>query len=296
MHANIISFLEESRASGRLYRHGKLPDAGAQLFSLTRLESLLSNPLLTPNWVRLSVNNGPRPLEHMEHWKLVQRKELRFLEKTSLLEALQAGGALVLEGLDILDPTINEICSAIDESLPCALSNCEAFFSQRGNEAYQGHCDSDDVLAIQISGRKDWNLYSQQQRRYVGNAELTEDQMGPVIETIQMRAGDILFVRAGVPHRCATVEGHSLHLSFDLCDRSPNAEQFTSVANRLYNARLPACHSGVPLALQTYVEIIESPDFSEAMIEECLRIRSQVLEFRKRIAAAHLTVPLRDIN
>src|SRR2546430_7491013 len=33
------------------------------------------------------------------------------------------------------------------------------FFSQRGSEAYRGHLDTDDVLAIHLAGAKKWRLY-----------------------------------------------------------------------------------------------------------------------------------------
>ncbi|MGA0792337.1 MAG: JmjC domain-containing protein, partial [Burkholderiaceae bacterium] len=65
----------------------------------------------------------------------------------------------------------------IDSQLLFAFINCEAFFSKKNNEAYYGHLDSDDVLVMQIEGRKRWRVHHPQQRRYRGNSPLTEQQM-----------------------------------------------------------------------------------------------------------------------
>jgi ribosomal protein L16 Arg81 hydroxylase len=82
------------------------------------------------------------------------------------------------------------------------LSNCVAFFTQRENEAYGGHCDTDDVLVFQLEGRKTWQLFEAQQRRYLGVDDQSAEQLGPVKKEITMRPGDAMYVRAGVPHLC----------------------------------------------------------------------------------------------
>lgn len=102
---------------------------------------------------------------------------------------LSNGAALVLEGVDILDSTINHFVSKLDDALPCSLCNCVAMFSQTGNEAYTGHFDSEDVLVIQLSGEKLWNLYASQQRKFVDSTHLTQEQMGPPIKQLTAKAG-----------------------------------------------------------------------------------------------------------
>ena len=87
--------------------------------------------------------------------KVVQRTHIQFLNRGVLEDYLSRGAALVLEGLDIVFPQINEFCAAVDASRPDVLANAVVFFSQRGAEAYRGHRDSDDVLVLHLQHKRD---------------------------------------------------------------------------------------------------------------------------------------------
>ena len=67
---------------------------------------------------------------------------------------LENGAACLLEGVDILEPQVSLLASILDRAHSCTFSNAVVFFSQRGNEAYRGHVDTDDVLAIHLAGAK----------------------------------------------------------------------------------------------------------------------------------------------
>jgi ribosomal protein L16 Arg81 hydroxylase len=179
--------------------------------------------------------------------------------------------------------------------MPCALSNCEAFFSRKGNEAYGGHRDSDDVLVIQIAGVKRWRVYEPQQRRYTGNSPLTEAQMGQLADTFDLAPGDALFVRAGVPHRVETTGDFSLHLSFDLIDRTPNIEQITHAANTLFNQGLAPAHASPQEVVGQYVNRLQSPEFVRQLDGARQQIRQEARAFRQKMAGAHQS-PFHDVK
>jgi hypothetical protein len=127
-------------------------------FTVADLQRHLNNPLLQPDWVYLKLDGKRVELEKSVFYKSVQTKQLNFMDKEVLSNEINKGAAVVLEGIDILDPGINEFVGRLDESLPCVLANAEVFFSQRDNEAYEGHCDADDVLVVQLAGKKTWQL------------------------------------------------------------------------------------------------------------------------------------------
>jgi ribosomal protein L16 Arg81 hydroxylase len=247
------------------------------------LQQHLNNPLLSLDWLQVTLKGQVVDLEGECLWKLVQRKKLMFIDKRKVQTAVQQGAAVVLEGLDILDPGINQLLAELEKLLPCALTNAEAFFSQRGNEAYTGHRDSDDVLVIQISGRKHWYLHRPQQRRYFGNAGLSKDQMGPVLAEIDMNPGDALYVRGGVPHRCTTPGDHSLHISIDLSDRTPNIEQITQLANEFYNHGSAAPNVPTGAVLDHYIELLQKPDLRSRLDAATQHTRGEAVKFRQRI-------------
>ena len=110
--------------------------------------------------------------------KIVQAQPMPFLNKTIIQEYLAHGAAVVLEGIDFLEPAVNALCAEVDAAHPCVMCNAEVFFSQRGQEAYRGHFDLDDVLVIQLEGQKKWKVYEQLPPRRVKLEELTPDEMG----------------------------------------------------------------------------------------------------------------------
>jgi len=298
--------MHSSQLTAFLYQAMSKPEAAfthqrnlvepASYFSKNRLEELLSNPLLGPNWLQVSVKGKPLVIDEDNLWKVVQGKKLFFLDKKRITEAIAQGASIVLEGVDILDTHINSVCAEIDAQLPCALANCEAFYSQLGNEAYFGHRDSDDVLVIQIGGRKKWRIYQPQQRSYRGNSPLTEVQMGPLLAEVLMEPGDVLFVRAGVPHRCITPSSESLHLSFDLCDRTPNIEQITHAANQIYAESLAPMHTPATEVVLRYIDGLKSESFSRHLDTATREIREQIVQFRGRIFGSHDVSSLRKVK
>jgi ribosomal protein L16 Arg81 hydroxylase len=258
----------------------------SNLFSPSELENILQNPLLTPDWLQLRHKGQLVDLASEFQWKNVQRKRLYFLSKSLIEKGLSHGASLVLEGLDILSPAIGELVQDIDQIFPCVLSNCEAFLSQKSSEAYDGHRDSDDVLVIQIAGQKNWEVFAPQQRRYTGNSPLTEDAMAPLLAQFTMGPGDCLYVKAGVPHRCTTPGDFSLHLSFDLCDRTPNVEQITHAANQEFNKGLANHSATIETVIGQYIDLIQSPSFQALSKSMEDNMKVQVKDFRQKIRGA----------
>lgn len=278
-------YLQQRKAPPEVYEHsvGHLPSV--TFFSVAKLQQLLNNPLLMPSWVTLMANGSIVPLETAALQKIVQNKTLMFMDKGPVDEHLKRGGALLLEGLDILDPDINAFVAKVDLALPCALSNCAAFLSQSGVEAYSAHCDTDDVLVIQVEGRKRWRVFAPQQRRYVDNI-LDNSKLGRQLADFTLCPGDVLYVRAGVPHRCETVDEYSLHLSFDLVDRTPNIEQITHEANSRYNRNCAPAYSTPAGVTDRYLALLNSERFRNDLAAATAHVKKDAMTFRERIGRA----------
>jgi Cupin superfamily protein len=255
-------------------------------FDVDAFQRHLSNPLLQPHWVSLVFRGQDIPLEQACCYKIVQTKQLLFIDKRFLDGYLAQGASVVLEGLDLFDPGINAFVAELDAGFPLAFSNCVAFFSQRGNEAYRGHFDSDDVFVIHISGEKRWRLFARQQSRRVNTYDLTPEQMGPQIGELTMRPGDLLYVRSGVPHICDTAASHSLHLSFDLCDRTPTVEYQLQMALDRYKHATSAPYSPAPEVAGAFADLLRSPAMRGELEQRTEALRSELRAFRERIAFA----------
>lgn len=255
-------------------------------FTVRTLQRHLGNPLLHPNWVSLVFRGQAIPVEQAYCYKVVQTKQLHFIDKRFLEDYLRRGASVILEGLDLLEPEINAFAAHLDAGFPCVLANSVAFFSQQGNELYRGHIDCDDVLVIHLSGEKRWRLFAKQAPRRVNMNDLTPEQMGARLTEVVMRPGDVLYVRSGVPHICDTLASHSLHVSFDLCDRTPTVEHQVQAALARYGHATRAPYTPAVEVAQTLADLLQSPSFRAELEQRSQAMRTEVRAFRERIGAA----------
>jgi len=203
--------------ASHLHRPGFIKDQA--IFRLEDLRKHLNNPFLDLDFVQIVDRGQLVDLRAARCVKVVQRRPIEFVNRRVLQQHLEKGAACLLEGVDILEPQVGLLASTLDRAHSCTFSNAVVFFSQHGNEAYRGHLDTDDVLAIHLAGAKKWRLHARQAPRRSHLVELGESEMGPLEAEIVMRPGDVLYLRSGTPHRVETVGDYSMHLSFDLCDR-----------------------------------------------------------------------------
>jgi ribosomal protein L16 Arg81 hydroxylase len=266
---------------------GLVPDQ--RLFSLADLRRHLNNPLLDLNYLNLFQAGQPVDLPDARLYKLVQRRKIEFVDHRVLQQHLARGAACVLEGLDVLEPEINALAAALDRAHSATFCNATAFFSQRGNEAYRGHVDTDDVLVIHLAGEKRWSLHRPQSPRRVGLSDLTDAQMGPVEAEVVMRPGDVLFLRSFTPHRVETLSACSLHMSFDLCDRQPSIEVALQLLLRHYDK-----DAGAPLirpedALAKLFELSRSERYRAELGGTLDTDKAGHIEFRRLLANNRIT-------
>lgn len=214
--------LAAPRAMSHVHKPGLVPDQ--RLFTIADLQRHLNNPFLDLNYLNFFKGGKPIDLSSARSYKVVQRRRIEFVDRRIIQHHLTEGAACVLEGVDILEPAINALATALDRAHDATFCNATVFFSQRGHEAYRGHVDTDDVLVVHLAGEKRWRLYRPQSPRRVGLSDLTDPEMGPLETEILMRPGDALFLRSFTPHKVDTLTPCSLHLSFDLCDRQPSIE------------------------------------------------------------------------
>jgi len=265
-------------------------------FTVADLQRHLNNPLLQPEWLYLKQDGVRVELEKFCFYKTVQNKQLNFIDKDVLNNEINKGAAVVLEGIDLLDAGINDFVARLDDSLPCVLSNAEVFFSQQDNEAYEAHCDADDVLVVQLAGKKTWNLYAPQQRRYANIQNLSDQQLGPVMQELTMRPGDALYLRAGVPHRCITNAPFSLHMSFDLVDSSPRIIDVNKEATNQYAHACELPYAPLADVVDRYVSILKADQFQAALVEATEFKRNEILNFRKMVGRTSVVKSLNKFS
>src|SRR5215470_18517056 len=172
--------------AGVSHVHGRNLVPEQKLFSLEDLRRHLNNPLLDLNYLNLFQAGKPVDLADARVYKVVQKRKIEFVDHRVLQRHLENGAACVLEGVDILEPEINALATALDRARAATFSNATIFFSQRGNEAYRGHLDTDDVLVVHLAGEKRWRLHRPQSPRRVALSDLADAEMGALETEILM--------------------------------------------------------------------------------------------------------------
>jgi ribosomal protein L16 Arg81 hydroxylase len=284
-------FLKEALSAppavSHVHRPGLVPEQ--RLFSIADLRRHLNDPLLDLNYLNLFESGVPVDLSGARLYKVVQRRKIEFVDHRVLQQHLERGAACVLEGLDILEPEINAIAAALDRAHTATFCNATAFFSQRGNEAYRGHVDTDDVLVIHLAGEKRWRLYRPQDPRRVNLSDLTDAQMGAPETEVVMRPGDVLFLRSFTPHKVETLSQCSLHVSFDLCDRQPSIEVALQLLLRHYDQDAAPPLTAPTEALGKLLELSRSPRYGADLANILANDKAGHAEFRRLLATNRIT-------
>jgi len=126
----------------------------------------------------------------------------------------------------------------------------------------------------------------------VNNGSLTREQMGRQVAEVAMAPGDALYVRAGVPHVCHTSGDHSLHVSFDLGDKTPSAKQITKEANARYDNACAKAYVPPAEIVDRYVELLRSDTFQKDLVLATQAVRDQAVAFRARIGKTGVVTAL----
>ena len=258
------------------------------IFRLEDLRKHLNNPFLHLEFLQIVDRGKLVDMQNARCVKVVQRRPIEFVNRRVLQEHLAKGAACLLEGVDILEPQVGLLAETLDRAHSCTFSNAVVFFSQRGNEAYRGHIDTDDVLAIHLAGAKKWRLHARQAPRRAHLVELDLAEMGPVESEITMRPGDALFLRSGTPHQVETIGDYSLHLSFDLCDRAAGIETVFDLLVKHYDRDALRPYGNVQQVLDKVASLGRTEGFRREIDTLQQQRKSSYEEFRS-LATSRVT-------
>jgi len=273
----------------RTYLHQRELIKNQTIFRLEDLRKHLNNPFLDLDFVQIIDRGQLVDLRAARCFKIVQRRQIKFVNRLLLQQHLENGAACLLEGVDILETQVNLLATALDRAHSCTVSNAVVFFSQRGSEAYRGHLDTDDVLAIHLAGAKKWHLHRRQSPRRTHLVDLGESEMGPLDAELVMHAGDVLFLRSGTPHQVETVGDYSLHLSFDLCDRATGIETVFDLLLKHYDRDSLRPYGTASEVLEKAASLGRSEEFRREIEALEQQHKAGYEEFRRSVAASRIS-------
>jgi hypothetical protein len=141
-----------------------------------------------------------------------------------VLLLLRRGATVVLDLIETLSPAVAAVSAAL-QTATGGVAVCNAYCSWRAHKGFKAHFDNTDVFALHIEGSKVWRIYE-------GRADNAIDveghnygtfppehharAKGKLLDEVEMKPGDVLYLPRGQYHEALASSDASLHLSFGI--------------------------------------------------------------------------------
>ena len=201
-------------------------DKFAHVFSWDEMNRLLNMSKLWSDRSMSIVLDG-KSVDLAEYGRAGQTREGNqaiMPDPEQIMLLLRRGGTLVLDLIETLSPGVSTISAAL-QTATGGVAVCNVYCSWRAHQGFKAHCDSTDVFAIHIEGSKIWRVYEGRADNATDIAghdygsftpEHHDRAKGKLLEEIEMKPGDVLYLPKGQYHEALASSDASLHLSFGI--------------------------------------------------------------------------------
>lgn len=146
-----------------------------------------------------------------ERWLVGGKIDLVRLE-----ECLRDGFSIIFNHLEEHVPALGALCQSLSAHL-LENTSVNAIVSTGAEGALRLHFDFEDLIILQLEGRKRWQIFGPPVLNPVRRMAKVPAPQGasPIFDEV-LEPGDFLFVPAGYWHHCQTLSGRSIHIGIFL--------------------------------------------------------------------------------
>ena len=176
-----------------------------------------------------------------------------------IYDEFRAGATIVLQGLQRSCPPLTRFSRALELELSHSVQ-ANAYVTPAGSRGLGVHYDTHDVFVLQLAGTKAWTIHEPvladplPSQPWKGTAA----DAGPPVLSVELHAGDCLYVPRGFLHSARAQEELSAHLTIGVVTTTWHdvvRELVAGVAEEPeFRRALPAGYAGDPAALAGGVE------------------------------------------
>lgn len=160
------------------------------------------------DYFRVLKESQPAPIER---WLVGGKIDMARLE-----ECLTDGFSIIINHLEEHLPALETLCQNLSANL-LENTSVNSIVSSGAEGAFRLHYDFEDLIILQLEGRKRWQIFGPPVLNPVRRMpKPVPPQAGPPIFDEVLEPGDFLFVPAGFWHHCQTMSGRSIHLGIFL--------------------------------------------------------------------------------
>jgi len=196
------STLVTGKAAPALLRHLRAQEHLASIFQRCQFD--------VPSTARLVKDLQHRPLGDLtaNHPGPFPGGRTR-LRLGAMAGSLQDGYTLVLDGFDLRDAESGLVAEMFERVYACPV-NINGYLSSRTYSSFGAHWDEQDVVIVQLVGRKHWSVYEPSALSPL-QAVQPEGASGDPIWQGTLEPGDTLFIPRGWPHLVKGLDEVSFH-------------------------------------------------------------------------------------
>jgi len=186
----------------------------AGLVNWDGLNEFLENHRLLPDQLKLAREGSFIPPEKFFR-TLPGAGNIPRIESGCLTALLAAGASLLLENMAELSLPVRALSLSVCRALKCRGGGASLYASWHNIRGFGLHWHPDSVLALQLAGRKRWQIYPPTEPYAIAGEAPARPSGSPVLD-ITLEDGDLLYLPRGWWHVAHPLNGPSLHLSLSL--------------------------------------------------------------------------------
>ncbi|SEH01158.1 Cupin superfamily protein [Nonomuraea solani] len=207
---DVDTFFEQHLGRKALHRHG----VAREVVSLDDVDRVITGSGLRAPGLRVVKDGTVLPPERYVSPSTYGYAGLGDVVDPGKVTALFRDGATIVLGtVDALMPRLHELCKTIEMELGHPV-DANIYVAPPGAQAFQVHCDAQDILVVQAHGGKRWTLFDHLEPDPAGGRMLPG--LDAPATDYTLREGDVLYVPRGMPHLVRTESSASVHVSISV--------------------------------------------------------------------------------
>jgi bifunctional lysine-specific demethylase and histidyl-hydroxylase NO66 len=182
--------------------------AVADLISIDRIDEIISDSELPPSSLSMAQSGQGLAQEEYTHPNGA-------IDRGAVLDNFRNGVTIVLPQMHFADGKLYKFCLGLERDFGARIQT-NIYLTPDSSQGFGIHYDDHDVLVLQVSGRKKWEIYGQRDGLPFRGEKFRKDHDDPgeLKAEFVLEPGQCLYVPRGMAHR-ATNEGAepSLHIT-----------------------------------------------------------------------------------
>jgi ribosomal protein L16 Arg81 hydroxylase len=189
----------------------------ASLLSWSDVNAMLQKHRLEPPRLRLARNGSFAPKQSYLRY---EGGKVPFVLPEGLSRQLRDGYTLIIDAVDDMADGVMRLAEDFERVLQESVQ-VNLYAGWREQQGFHRHCDTHDVIVLQVYGKKYWRVYEG------GRAHPLKDDIAPNDEAPDkvlweglLEDGDVLYIPRGWWHEASGVGDVTLHLTFGIHQRT----------------------------------------------------------------------------